>query len=81
MQSNGELKKRYLGFQHFLSMNRQRNKKNLVWWAMVETLSQIARGIPKIASYTSVMSRYALTYSTVLKKLNMLTPVVREYNK
>ena len=48
---------------------------------MVETLSQITREIQKIASYTSVMSRYALTYSTVFKKLNMFTPMVREYNK
>ena len=62
-------------------MNRLKNKASLTWWAMVETLSQIARGIPKAASYTNVSSGYAMAYGTLFRKLNDLTPMVREYNK
>ena len=62
-------------------MNRLKNKASLTWWAMVETLSRIARGIPKAASYTNVSSGYAMAYSTVFRKLNEFTPMVREYNK
>ena len=48
---------------------------------MVETLSLIARGIPKVASYATVNAGYAMAYGTVFRKLNELTPMVRQYNK
>ena len=61
-------RKRYLILHHFLSMCRHKNMKLLTTWAMVEGISQIARGIPRIANNASVMRRYSLTYPTIFRK-------------
>ena len=62
-------------------MCRQKNRKALTIWAMVEGLSQIARGIPRIANHASVMRRYSLTYPTIFRKLMAMVPSVRESNR
>ena len=62
-------------------MARLRNPRKLVWWAMVESLSLMARGIPKAAIATSVMNRQALPYPTVATKLNDFAPTVKSLNK
>ena len=72
------LKKRFLNLQHFLSMCRLKNSNQLTTWALIESLSQIARGIPCVGSGDSVMRRYSLTYPTVFRKLHELAPSVRE---
>ena len=68
--NSGELIKKYPVFRHFLSMNRLRNQKNLTWWAMVETISKIARGLQKVATNPSVMLQYPMTYDTVFIYFN-----------
>ena len=49
--------KKFITYQHFLSMCRLRNKNNLTWWAMVEGLSYVARGLSKVVTTHSVMCR------------------------
>ena len=75
------LKKAFLNTQNFLSMCRNKNSRLLVTWAMVEGLSQIARGISRVGSGDSVMRRYSLTYPTVFRKLTELAPTVRHNNR
>lgn len=52
------LTKRFLIFQHFHSMCRLKNPKKLTTCALVESLSQTARGVPRIASGDSTTLRY-----------------------
>ena len=47
---------------------------------MVEGLSQVARGLPRIANYVSVNRRYALSYTTIFRKLKAMVPDVRSRN-
>ena len=75
------LQKRYLSLQHFLSMCRQRSVRLLTTWAMVEGLSQVARGLPRVANYASVNRRYALSYPTIFRKLKAMVPAVRSKNR
>ena len=75
------LKKVFLNTQNFLAMCRNKNSNMLVTWAMVEGLSQIARGISRVGSGDSVMRRYSLTYPTIFRKLTELAPTVRYNNR
>ena len=75
------LQKHYLSLQHFLSMCRQRSVRLLTTWAMIEWLSQVARGLPRIANYVSVNRRYALSYPTIFRKLKAMVPSVRYKNR
>ena len=79
--STHDMKRRYLAIAQFLGMVRLRNSHKLVWWAMVESLSQISRGLQKRATINSVLTRQALSFSTVFRKLNAFTPMVVQYNR
>ena len=59
--------KKIITYQHFLSMCRLRNKSNLTWWAMVEGLSHVSRGISKVAITHIVISRNSLSYPTIFE--------------
>ena len=48
---------------------------------MVESLSLMARGIPKSATATSVMNRQVLRYGSVAKTLNDFSPTVKILNR
>ena len=74
-------RKRFISFRHFLSMCRLKNSKKLILWAMVEGLSQIARGQPNAANIASVMARYSLTYKCIFTKLNNFASMLRESNR
>ena len=67
--------KRHIAVVQFLSMARIRNSRKLTWWALVESLSLMARGIPKAATSNSVMNRQALPYQTAATKLNGFAPL------
>ena len=74
------LKKAFLNTQHCLSMCRIKNNHVLTTWAMVEGLSQIARGISRVGSADSIMRRYSLTYPKIFRKLADLAPTVHNNN-
>ena len=48
---------------------------------MVEGLSQVARGLPRVANNASVTRRYSLCYTTIFRKLKAMVPSVRESNR
>ena len=50
-------------------------------YAIVEGLSQVARGISRVGSGDSVMRRYPLTYPTIFCKRAELAPTVRDNNR
>ena len=62
----------------FLGMNRLQNSKKVTRWAVVESLSQLSRGLQRVATAQSVISRHSLTHSTVFRKLNKCTPMVQK---
>ena len=48
---------------------------------MVEGLSQVARGLPRIANQHSVNRQYSLSYSAIFGKLKVMVPAVRDSNR
>lgn len=73
--------KKFITYQHFLSMCRLRNKNKLTWWAMVEGLPQVARGLTKAATTHNVISWYSLSYPTIFRRLNQFAPALRDSNR
>ena len=62
-------------------MCKQSSASLLTSWATVEGLSQVARGLPRVANNSSVTRRYSICYSTIFRKLKAMVPSVRESNR